>query len=271
LSLFIVFEGGDGSGKTVQSKTLYKYIKEHIKKVYENSAVGKRKPRKPKLAPESVIHTQEPGNTVLGQLLRRMLKHPHLGKPVVTSEAKEPQLQFIEPHNLDTISDIALPDIILGTSAPRAELLFFMLARAQHVEDIIKPKLSLKTNDGIVICDRYIYSTVAYQGYGRGLDIDLINEANRIATQGIEPDIVILLDISAEEGLRRILRRKKDLKDYFDDKEISFHNKVREGYLAQAKNDPDRWLVIDATLSRKEIRQIIWGKLSDLLKKANLA
>jgi dTMP kinase len=236
LSLFIVFEGGDGSGKTVQSKAL----SDHLNKL------GKYR----------VLHTQEPGNTMFGKLLRKILKHPDLGQPVLKDNF--PQLMMLEP----SLTDHALPDVILQTSAPRSELLFFLLSRAQIIDEVIQPHLSRNTN-AIVICDRYIYSTVAYQGYGRGIDVKLIEQANKIATKGLQPDLAVLLDISPEDGLKR--KRKADVKDHFDDKEVSFHKKVREGYLAQAQSDPARWLVVDATLAKKNIEQLIWDKVSQLL------
>jgi len=240
LSLFIVFEGGDGSGKTVQSKALTDRLKQQ----------GKYR----------VLHTQEPGDTMFGQLLRKILKHPDLGQPVLKDNF--PQLMMLEP----SLTDHALPDVILQTSAPRSELLFFLLSRAQIIDEVIQPHLSRNAN-AIVILDRYIYSTVAYQGYGRGMDTMLIEQANEVATKGLKPDLVVLLDISPEDGLKR--KRKEDTKDHFDDKEVSFHNKVRDGYLTQAKSDPARWLVVDATLPKKEIEQLIWDRVSGLLINAN--
>ncbi len=240
MSLFIVFEGGDGSGKTIQSKALTDHLN--------------------KLGKYRVLRTQEPGDAMLGQLLRKILKHPDLGQPVLKDNF--PQLMMLEP----SLTDRALPDVILQTSAPRAELLFFLLSRAQIIDEIIQPHLSLNTN-AIVILDRYIYSTVAYQGYGRGLDVKLIKQTNEIATNGLQPDLIVLLDIPPEEGLKR--KRKAGVKDHFDDKEVSFHIKVRDGYLAQAAVDTGRWLVIDATLSKKNIEQLIWDKVSQLLPKAS--
>ncbi|MBT3363771.1 MAG: dTMP kinase [Chloroflexi bacterium] len=240
MSLFIVFEGGDGSGKTVQSKALSERLK--------------------KTGKYQVLHTQEPGDTLFGQLLRRVLRHPDLGQPVLKENF--PQLMMLEP----SLADHALPDVILQTSAPRAELLFFVLARAQIIDEVIQPHLS-KNTGAIVICDRYIYSTVAYQGYGRDMDVELINQANKIATRGIQPDLVVLLDIEPEEGLKR--KRADSHKDHFDDKEVSFHKRIRKGYLAQADQDPGRWLVVDATKSKKEIEQIIWDRVSGLLPKTD--
>ena len=233
--MFIVFEGGDGSGKTVQSKTLYEKLK---KKKY------------------NVLYTREPGETLFGKLLRQMLSHPDLGQPVINEELK--QFVLMEPP----VSDYTLSDVILQTAAPRSELLFFLLARSQLVDEVIQPFLS-RSNNAIVICDRYIYSTVAYQGYGRGLNIDLIQEANKIATGGLQPDLVILLDLAPEEGLRR--KQTPLSKDFFDDKEVEFHRKVRSGYLDQAESEPKRWLVIDGTLPVKKIEQLIWERFKPLL------
>ena len=256
MSLFIVLEGGDGSGKTVQGKALFKHLKEYFKALYEKLNATNGKPRKHQYDTEPVLYTQEPGNTLLGQLLRRMLSHPDLGQPVLKTNSFQHLL--LEPK----LTDHALPDVVLQNAAPRAELLFFLLARAQLIEEVIQPHLS-RNPKAIVICDRYIYSTIAYQGYGRGLDIALIEEANKIATKGIKPDLVILLDIAPEEGLRRKWEPTK--RDFFDDQEVSFHQRVREGYLKQAKADPKRWLVVDATLPQRKVQQIIWDKVSQLL------
>jgi len=124
---------------------------------------------------------------------------------------------------------------------------------------VIRPALKSGTT---VICDRFCHSTIAYQGYGRGLDLDLIEASNNIATQGLRPDIIVLLDIPVEQGLSR-----KKLKDRFEREELAFHQRVRQGYLEMAKKDPQRWLLIDGSLPKKETERQIWEGVEQLLPK----
>jgi len=112
----------------------------------------------------------------------------------------------------------------------------------------------------VVICDRYADSTTAYQSYGRGLDLETVAAINDIATGGLKPDLTVLLDISAEKGLARKQRR-----DRFEQEDIAFHQRVREGYLKLAASEPQRWLVIDAKQGKEKIAEIIWQKVSQLL------
>jgi dTMP kinase len=205
MSLFITFEGGEGCGKSSQSKLLYQRLK--------------------RLAiPALLIH--EPGVTALGKKVTRLLKWS---------------------------KDINI--------SPLSELLLFNVSRAQLVEEVIRPNLE---KGAVVICDRYADSTTAYQGYGRRLDLNVVTVANRIGTQGITPDLTILLDLSVEEGLER----KKDKKpDRFETENLSFHRRVREGYLKLAKAEPKRWLVIDATRSKEDIAGIIWQRVSKILSR----
>jgi dTMP kinase len=145
--------------------------------------------------------------------------------------------------------------------SPAAELLLFNASRAQLVTEVIKPQLNKGT---VVICDRYADSTVAYQGYGRGLDLKMVDAVNKIGTQGLIPDLTILVDLSIEEGMAR----KKDKKpDRFEKENLDFHYHVREGYLKLAKAEPKRWLVIDGRQTKEEIAGIIWQKVSLLLSK----
>ena len=149
------------------------------------------------------------------------------------------------------------PDAILHSTTPRAELLAFLISRAQLVDEVIRPNLE---KGKAVICDRFADSTIAYQGYGRGLDLDLIKVANQIATQELKPDLTVLLDLAPEQGLSR-----KWSRDQFETIQLDFHHRVREGYLKMAVAEPDRWLVIDATLPKRKIAKIIWGGVSQLL------
>jgi dTMP kinase len=113
----------------------------------------------------------------------------------------------------------------------------------------------------VVINDRYADSTTAYQGYGRGLDLETVRVANSSATQGLRPHLTILLDIPVEEGLAR----KRKSRDRFEQEDLAFHQRVREGYLKLAAAEPGRWLVVDATQSKSKVTKVIWQKVSQLL------
>jgi dTMP kinase len=143
--------------------------------------------------------------------------------------------------------------------SPLTELFLFAASRAQLVAEVICPSLERGT---MVICDRYADSTMAYQGYGRGLDLDVIQTVNTMVTQGLLPDLVILLDLPVEIGLAR---KRSAQKDRFEREELAFHHRVREGYLKMAAADPQRWLVVDATLPKKRVAQIIWERVKRLL------
>ncbi len=141
---------------------------------------------------------------------------------------------------------------------PQTELLLFAASRTQLVADVIQP--ALKKGE-IVICDRFSHSTTAYQGYGRGLDLGTVQMVNNLATQNVKPNIVIFLDLSPAEGLAR----RGKLLDRFELQELSFHRQVRQGYLKMAAGEPDRWLVVDATLPKKKISEIIWERVNHWL------
>jgi dTMP kinase len=205
LALFIVFEGGEGCGKSTQTRALYRRL----------SKDGFR-----------AVLTREPGGTRLGERVRRYLKQ--------TGETR---------------------------ISPLAELFLIATARAQLVSEIIRPELE---KGKMVICDRFTPSTLAYQGYGRGLNTDALREVNDIATDGMSPDLIVLLDIPIEDGLGR--KKSKD-RDRFESESLAFHARVRRGYLDMAKADPERWLVVDGRLPKKEIEKTIWGKVSILLKR----
>ena len=128
---------------------------------------------------------------------------------------------------------------------PMTELLLIAAARAQHVEERIRPALAANQ---IVICDRFIDATVAYQGYRGGIDLALIHQLNRVATGGLTPDITFILDLPPEIGLQRQQHGELD-RDRLDKEPLELHRKVREGYLYAAKTDPNRVKLIDATQS----------------------
>ena len=200
MSLFITFEGGEGSGKSTQAGVLYRRLL--------------------KMGVPALL-THEPGGTPLGKQLRRWLKGE-------------------------------------GEIDPQTELLLFNASRANLVSQVIRPSLEKGT---VVICDRFADSTTVYQGYGRGLDFALIEAVNNIATHGLRPDLTVLLDVPVEQGLAR-----KKLRDRFEREGTAFHQRVRQGYLEMAKREPGRWLVIDASLPRKEITRLIWERMEPILK-----
>jgi dTMP kinase len=170
------------------------------------------------------------------------------GAPVQTSR---------EPGSTEL--GIKLRQILLefnGDAVPisaRAELLLFAADRAQHVETIIKPALATRRN---VLSDRYHYSTLAFQGYGRGLDLQSIREINSIATANLEPDLVILLDLPAQKGLERIKIRNEG-KDIFEHEVVEFHKKVRYGYCQIAKMSETPFLLLDAEKSPEALLEDI--------------
>ncbi len=145
--------------------------------------------------------------------------------------------------------------------SPLTELLLFNAARAESVIEIIIPGIK----DGkTVISDRYADSTTVYQGYGRGLDLEMVKYVNNVATSSLKPDLTVLLDSPIEAGLAR---KKVGNQDRFERAELSFHQRVRGGYLKLAASEPERWLIVDATQSKKQIAEIIWHKVSRLLSK----
>lgn len=145
---------------------------------------------------------------------------------------------------------------------PRAEILLFCASRAQLVEELIRPSLAAGK---IVLCDRYADSTMAYQGYGHGLDRDLLKTLLNFATGGLKPDLTILLDISAESGLRRRITNHDEW-NRMDDYALQFHERVRNGYLKMAAEEPERFVVINADRPKEEIHEEI---VSILCRKNN--
>ena len=145
------------------------------------------------------------------------------------------------------------------------ELLLIAAARAQHVDERIRPALA--TNQ-IVICDRFIDATVAYQGYRGGIDLEIIHQLNHIATGGLIPDITFMLDLSPELGLQR-QQQSETPRDRLDKEPLEFHRKVREGYLAVAKAEPHRVKLIDATQSPDTVHSEILTEYQKFLSKQN--
>ena len=145
---------------------------------------------------------------------------------------------------------------------PRTELLLFNASRAQLVEELIRPSLAAGK---VILCDRYADSTMAYQGYGHGLDKDELRRLLNFATGGLKPDLTLLFDISAEAGLKR-RQANHDEWNRMDDYALQFHERVRGGFLELAAADPERWVVLDADrdpgVIHAEVLDIVKRKLS---------
>jgi dTMP kinase len=144
---------------------------------------------------------------------------------------------------------------------PSTEILLFSASRAQLVGQVIRPLLEQGT---IVICDRYADSTLAYQGYGHGLDVGLLRAITAFATGGLRPDLIIYLDIDVEEGLRR--KRETAEWNRLDRKEVAFHQRVRRGYLEMAAAEPQRWLVLNAARPVAEVQERIRARVKEMLE-----
>ncbi len=155
---------------------------------------------------------------------------------------------------------------------PLTELLLYAAARAQHVSEVVAPALE---TGGIVLCDRFTDATVTYQGYGRGLDIDVIDQLNRLATCGLRPDMTLLLDCPAETGLKRALARINSTdgprEDRFELESLRFHQRVRDGYLELARREPARFVIIDAAGEISEIEAAITAAVNERIGKLQKA
>lgn len=203
LSLFVTFEGPEGSGKTTQLKLLAEWLREQG---YD------------------VLATREPGGTAISEAIRAILLDP-----------THTEMQ------------------------PEAEILLFSAARAQIVAQVIRPHLE---RGGMVLCDRYADSTLAYQGYGRGLDLDILRAITAFATGGLVPDLTIYLDVAIEEGLQR-----KSAQEWnrLEAQALAFHQRVRDGYLEMAAGEPDRWLEVDAFQPIADIQVAIRERIEVLI------
>jgi dTMP kinase len=198
LSLFITFEGPDGSGKSTQCKLLA----EHLTSIGYN-----------------VLCTREPGGTDISLQVRQILM-----------------------------------DMKNKSMFPATEFLLFSSARAQLVREVIKPHLAQEK--GIVIADRFFDSSFAYQGYGHGIPLETIRTITEFATDGLKPDLTLLLDIDAEQGLRR--RQKPGTEwNRLDDYDLALHKRVREGFLTMAAAEPNRWVTLDADQDPDKLQQSI--------------
>ncbi len=167
-----------------------------------------------------VVTTREPGATELGQKLRQL----------ILSGAK-------------------------GDVTALSEMFLFGADRADHVAKVIRPALE---RDAVVISDRYFYSSIAFQGHGRGMDQSVISKINELAVQGVLPGLVILLDLDPATGLKRNSSAKgNDERDTFEEKDLAFHQRIRQGFIELSTQSAEPFLMVDATKSQQEIFSVI--------------
>jgi len=143
---------------------------------------------------------------------------------------------------------------------PEAEMFLFQAARAQHVQAVVRPALE---RGDVVLCDRYTDSTLAYQGYGRGLSLDHLRAVNHIATGGLPPHFTVLLDVPPETGLAR--KDHERLTDSIGSESLEFHQRVRAGFLELAQREPKRIVVVDASLPAEQVTTAAWQHLERFL------
>jgi dTMP kinase len=214
----IVFEGGEGSGKSTQLTRLAEHLGAD--------------PRFGQLQRQGwvtgLVTSREPGGTPLGQQLRQLLLH------------HGPEVSLVD----------------------RAELLLYAADRAQHVEQVIRPALE---RGCWVLCDRFVDSTLAYQGYGRGLDLALIHQLNAIATAGLTPDLTLWLQLPVEQGLARA--RQRGAADRMERADLAFHQRVQEGFAALAQQDSQNRATIEAEGSPAAVAGAVFAVVETYLER----
>lgn len=165
-----------------------------------------------------------------------------------------------------TLISLRIREILLSVDhtnmKPLTELLLYNAARAQHIEEVILPALN---RGAVVITDRFTDSTFAYQGYGRGIDLNLLESIDKIATNGLRPDITVLLDLDVETGLKRNRRINKT--DRLELEDVEFHKRVRKGYHELAAKEPERIKVLDASVGIEELKIVIARIIPDFLRR----
>ena len=202
--VFVCFEGGEGSGKSTQSRRLRAWLEEQG---YD------------------VVWTFEPGDTPVGRTLREIVLSP-----------------------------------ATGALSHRTEALIYAADKAEHVDTVVQPALD---RGAVVITDRYVDSMLAYQGAGRALDLDEVEEVARWATHDLRPHLTVVLDLEPEHGLGRFAER-----DRIEGESLDFHQRVREGFVRMAKADPDHYLVLDARSDVDEIAAQVQSAVAPLLAQA---
>lgn len=199
--VFIVFEGGDGGGKSTQVARLVESLR----------ADGR-----------SVVATREPGGTRIAEKIRHVI---------------------LDPDNLELCD--------------RAEALLYAASRAEHVHHVVRPALE---RGDVVVSDRYMDSSIIYQGLGRGLGADAVRDLNLWATEGLRPDLTIVLDVPADFGLERV-----GTPDRLELAPREMHERIREYYLAMAAADPGHYVLINARQSIEAIAEVVLARVDELL------
>ncbi|HZJ06748.1 MAG TPA: dTMP kinase [Nocardioidaceae bacterium] len=200
--VFVCFEGGEGVGKSTQSRLLRERLRD---------------------AGRVVLLTREPGDTPVGAEVRRIVLDPATGE-----------------------------------LADRTEALLYAADKAEHIHAVVGPALD---RGEIVVSDRYVDSTLAYQGAGRSLEVAELEWVARWATEDLRPHLTVLLDLDTAQGLARFAER-----DRIEGESIEFHQRVRTEFLRLATADPDHYLVLDAGRSEGEIADAVYGRLAPLLE-----
>jgi dTMP kinase len=202
--VFVCFEGGEGVGKSTQSRLLRAWLED---------------------AGRAVVLTFEPGDTPVGRHIRGIVLDP-----------------------------------ATGHLADRTEALLYAADKAEHVDTVVLPALE---RGEVVITDRYVDSSLAYQGAGRALDLAEVELVQRWATRDLRPHLTVVLDLAPEHGLGRFAER-----DRIEGESVEFHERVRKAFVEMASGDPDHYLVVDAERPRDEIAEIVLTRVEPLLHKA---
>ena len=205
--VFIVFEGGDGVGKTTQVDLLCAWLAN---------------------AGHQVLKTFEPGDSPVGAMIRRIVLDPATGE-----------------------------------MSPRAEALLYAADKAQHIFSVVRPALQ---RGAVVVCDRYVDSMLAYQGAGRVLQLGDLERIARWATEDLRPDLTVVLDAELRDGLHA-----KSNKDRLESAGDGFHERTRRFFLELARQEPERYLVLNARASREEIAAQVTARVAPLLTPARQA
>jgi dTMP kinase len=200
--IFVVFEGGDGVGKSTQADLLARWLAEQG---------------------QEVVRTHEPGGSPIGADVRRLL-----------------------------LSTVGHPP------SPRTEALLYAAERAEHVASVVRPALA---RGAVVVSDRYLDSSVAYQGVGRGLGADCIAELSYWATEGLSPHVTVLLDLAPAPALGR----STEPADRLESESLDFHDRVRRAFLDLAEAHPDRYLVLNAARDRADVHADVRARVAALL------
>jgi len=176
-------------------------------------------------------------------------------------ESQEKNILFLrDPGGVpisERVRDLLL-DIKSKDMGDECETLLYMAARAQLVKEIVMPELEAGK---IILCDRFLDSTIAYQGYGNGVNVEMIQTIGAFATRGIQPDLTFLFDLDTTEGLARINREK----DRIEQRNLDYHDRVRRGYLELARQEPGRIKVIDAAQTKEAIQKAVRNHIDQLL------